>query len=183
MPPSELVGMQLGMRHQQHRRTPTCVDTAGEPAVAASGSWATKEHAKNNEDVTHDSHRRIDGQHYVNKLEVTEMKMCSWAYGHTLRDHVRNDDTRERFRVDNITERYRHAWLGWFGHVKRETKNTSEERPGEESEEDRSRDGLTVSTGRWEPSRRRPWQNWLEEKCVCRSDPTTKLERLEEKGE
>ena len=38
MPPSELVGMQLGMRHQQHHRTPTCVDTAGEPAVAASGS-------------------------------------------------------------------------------------------------------------------------------------------------
>ena len=64
MPPSELVGMQLVMRQQQHHRTPTCVDTAGEPAVAASASWATKEHAKNNEDVTHDSHRRIDGQHY-----------------------------------------------------------------------------------------------------------------------
>ena len=39
MPPtSELVGMQLGMRHQQHHRTPTCVDIAGKPAVAASGS-------------------------------------------------------------------------------------------------------------------------------------------------
>ena len=38
MPPSELVGMQLGMRQQQHHRTPTCVDTAGEPAVAASAS-------------------------------------------------------------------------------------------------------------------------------------------------
>ena len=38
MPPSELVGMQLGMRHQQHHRTPTFVETAGKPAVAASGS-------------------------------------------------------------------------------------------------------------------------------------------------
>ena len=28
--------------------------------------------------------------------------------------------------------------------------------------------------------RRGPWQNWLEEDCVCRSDPTTKWERLEE---
>ena len=25
-----------------------------------------------------------------------------------------------------------------------------------------------------------PWQNWLEENCVCSSDPTTKWERLEE---
>ena len=25
-----------------------------------------------------------------------------------------------------------------------------------------------------------PWQNWLEENCVCRSNPTTKWERLEE---
>ena len=64
MPPSEHVGMQLGMQHYQHHRTPTCVDTAGGPAVAASGSWATKEHATNNKDMTHDSHRRIDGQHY-----------------------------------------------------------------------------------------------------------------------
>ena len=31
-------GMQLGMQHHQHHRTPTCVDTAGEPAVAASAS-------------------------------------------------------------------------------------------------------------------------------------------------
>ena len=29
---------------------------------------------------------------HVKKLEVTEMKMCRWPCGHTLRDHVRNDD-------------------------------------------------------------------------------------------
>ena len=28
-----------------------------------------------------------------------------------------------------------------------------------------------------------PRQNWLEENCVCRSDPTTKWERLEEDEE
>ena len=37
----------------------------------------------------------------------------------TLRDHVRNDDIRERPNVDDITERYRKAMLRWFGHVKR----------------------------------------------------------------
>ena len=28
----------------------------------------------------------------VKKLEVTEMKMCRWACGHTLRDHDRQTD-------------------------------------------------------------------------------------------
>ena len=38
MPPSELVVVQIVMRHHQHHRTPTCVDTVREPAVAATGS-------------------------------------------------------------------------------------------------------------------------------------------------
>ena len=84
----------------------------------------------------------------MKKLEVTEMKLCRWTRGHTLRDHVRNDDIRERLKVENITERCRKARLRWFGHVK----NTSEERLwrwyqlGEEEEDDRCRDGWTVST-------------------------------------
>ena len=52
---------------------------------------------------------------HVKKLEVTEMKMCRWAYGQTLRDHVRNDDIRDRLKVENITERCRKARLRWFG--------------------------------------------------------------------
>ena len=52
---------------------------------------------------------------HTKKLEVTEMKMCRWACGHTLRDHVRNDDTRDRLKVENITERCRKARLRWFG--------------------------------------------------------------------
>ena len=39
--------------------------------------------------------------------------------GHTLRYHVRNDDIREKLKVENITERCRKARLGWFDHVKR----------------------------------------------------------------
>ena len=50
---------------------------------------------------------------------MAEIKMCRWACGHTLRDHVRNDDIRERRKVENTTERYRKARLVWFGHVKR----------------------------------------------------------------
>ena len=42
---------------------------------------------------------------HLKKLEVTETKMCRWACGHTLRDHVRNDDIRERLKVENKTER------------------------------------------------------------------------------
>ena len=55
----------------------------------------------------------------VKKLEVTEMKMCRWACCHTLRYHVRNDDIREKLKVENITERCRKARLRWFGHAKR----------------------------------------------------------------
>ena len=51
---------------------------------------------------------------HVKNLEVTEMKMC-----HSVRDHVRNDDIRERLKVENITERCRKARLRWFFHVKR----------------------------------------------------------------
>ena len=92
---------------------------------------------------------------HVKKLEVTEMKICRWACGHTLRGRVRNDDIRERLKVENISEKCRKAKLGWFGHVKRREKDIRIRRKkdwrcyhmGEESEEDRSRDGWTVSTG------------------------------------
>ena len=49
---------------------------------------------------------------HVKKLEVTEMTMCRWAYGHTLRDNTRKGDIRERLKIDNITEKYRKARLG-----------------------------------------------------------------------
>ena len=56
---------------------------------------------------------------HVKKLEVTEMKMCRWACGYTLRDHVRNDDIGESLKVENTTERFRKAKLRWFGYAKR----------------------------------------------------------------
>ena len=56
---------------------------------------------------------------HVKKLEVTEMMMCRWACGHTLRDNVRNYDIRERLKVDNITEMCRKARMRLFGHVNR----------------------------------------------------------------
>ena len=52
---------------------------------------------------------------HAKKLEVTEMKMCRWACGHTLTDNLRNDDIRKRLKVENITERCRKARLRWFG--------------------------------------------------------------------
>ena len=37
---------------------------------------------------------------HMKKLEVTEMKMCRWACGHTQRDLVRNENTKERLKVE-----------------------------------------------------------------------------------
>ena len=52
-------------------------------------------------------------------VRPTEMKMCRWACGHTLRDHVRNDNIEEGLKVESNTERCGKARLRWFGHVKR----------------------------------------------------------------
>ena len=103
--------------------------------------------------AVHDGDSTNDYSSHVKTLEVTEMKICRWAGGHTLRDHVRNDDVRERVNVENITERYRKARLVGLDTSRGENKNTSDERLwrlyhlGEESEEDRSRGGWTVLTG------------------------------------
>ena len=59
---------------------------------------------------------------YVKKREVTGMKMCRCACGHTLRDHVINENIKERLKEESIAERCRKARLRWFGHVKRRDK-------------------------------------------------------------
>ncbi len=43
------------------------------------------------------------GSRYVSKLETTEMKMCRWTCGYIRKDHVRNDDIRNRLEVENIS--------------------------------------------------------------------------------
>ena len=96
----------------------------------------------------------------MKKLEVTEMKMCRWACGHTLIDHVRNDDTSDRLKVDNITKRCRKARLGWFGCVKR-----------------RDQEYVGRKTLKVTPERRkrgRPKQRWMN--CVNRDIRATKDE-------
>ena len=90
---------------------------------------------------------------HVKKLEVTEMKTCRWTCGHTLRDHVRNDDIRKKLKVENITERCRKARLRWFGHVKRR----DQEYVGRKTME-------MVPSGR--RKRGRPKQRWMD--CVNR---------------
>ena len=55
---------------------------------------------------------------------------------------MRNDNHRERLKVENISERCRKVRLVWFGHVKRWDQ-------GEEGKEDQSKDGWTVSIETW----------------------------------
>ena len=51
---------------------------------------------------------------HVKKLEVTEMRCADGHVATPLRDHVRNDDIRERLKVENITERCRKGRLRSF---------------------------------------------------------------------
>ena len=59
----------------------------------------------------------------TSSVEVTEMKMFRWACIHTLREHVINNNIRERLEADNITEKSRKARQRWFGHVNRRYQN------------------------------------------------------------
>ena len=81
------------------------------------------------------------------------MKMCRWACGHTLRDHVRNENIKERLKVESIAERCRNARLRWFGHVER-----------------RDQDYVGRQTLKmvppWRRKRGRPKQRWMD--CVNR---------------
>ena len=90
---------------------------------------------------------------HLKKLEVTEMKMCRWECGHTLRDHLRNENIKERLKVESITERCRKARLRWFGHVKRRDQDYI----GRKTQE-------MVPSGR--RKRGRPKQRWMD--CVKR---------------
>ena len=126
---------------------------------------------------------------HVKKLEVTEMKMCRWACGHTLRDHVRNENIKERLKVESIAERCRKARLRWFRHVKRRDQDyvgrqTLEMAPPGRRKRGRpkqrwmdcvNRDMRAIGTTKDEVHDRTGWR-----RIVCRSDPTTKWERLEE---
>ena len=57
--------------------------------------------------------------HDTKRLVVAEMKMCRWACGHTLKDHVRNEEIRKKMGIENIAVQCVKARLRWFGHVKR----------------------------------------------------------------
>ena len=63
-------------------------------------------------------------------------------------DHVRNDDIRERLKVENITDRCRKPIMLWFEHVKRRDQDYAGRKTLEmgEKEEYQSKDVWTVST-------------------------------------
>ncbi len=56
---------------------------------------------------------------HVRKLDTIEMKICRWTCGRTRKDHVRNDDIRNRLEVENISVMCKKSHLRWYGHVKR----------------------------------------------------------------
>ena len=97
-------------------------------------------------------------------LEVTEMKMCRWACGHTLRDHVRNENIKERLKVESIAERCRKARLRWFGHVKRRDQDYVGRKTLEMVPPGRRKRGRQFWSrdGWWQPSERRKTRSMSE---------------------
>ena len=88
----------------------------------------------------------------VKKLEVTEMKMCRWAYGHTLRDHVRNEKIKERLKVESIVEVQESATEVVWPRKEARPRLRGKKDPGDgitrekKARKTESRDGWTVST-------------------------------------
>ena len=80
---------------------------------------------------------------HVMKPEVTEIKMCRWACDHTLRDHVRHDNIRERLMVESITEMCRKARLRLYEHVKRRDQEYNSDKKKRKTEAEM--DGLCQS--------------------------------------
>jgi hypothetical protein len=54
---------------------------------------------------------------HVQQLSVAGMRMLCWICGHTKRDRVRNEDTRDIVGVSPIEEKLVQRRLRWFGHV------------------------------------------------------------------
>ncbi|KAL6549287.1 hypothetical protein OROGR_008431 [Orobanche gracilis] len=58
-------------------------------------------------------------QCHVQKMNVAEMRMLRWMYGHTKKDRLRNEVIREKVRVAYIEDKMMENRLRWFGHVMR----------------------------------------------------------------
>ena len=56
---------------------------------------------------------------HEHKMQVTQMRMLRWMYGHTIKDRIHNDHIRERVGVASIAEKMVENCLRWFGHVQR----------------------------------------------------------------
>ncbi|XP_070019562.1 uncharacterized protein [Nicotiana sylvestris] len=56
---------------------------------------------------------------HIQKMNVAEMRVLRWMYGHTRLDKIRNEDIREKVSVAPMKDKMRAAMLRWFGHVRR----------------------------------------------------------------
>ena len=52
-------------------------------------------------------------------LERTEMRMLRWILGISLREHLNNDEIRNRAGVVSIIKKVEESRLRWFGHIMR----------------------------------------------------------------
>ena len=57
----------------------------------------------------------------ANSMKYTEMRMLRWMMGMKTIEKIRNEETRSRSGVANISEKIWGARLRWLGHVERKT--------------------------------------------------------------
>ncbi len=57
----------------------------------------------------------------ANSMKYTEMRMLRWMMGMKTIEKIRNEETRSRSGVANMSEKIREARLRWLGHVERKT--------------------------------------------------------------
>ena len=105
-------------------------------------------------------------------MTMTEMKMCRWGHcGHTLREHVRNENIKERLKLESIAERCRKARLRCMVWPHKEARprlrrkkdsgdGTTREKKARKTEAEM--DGWTLSTETGEPSERRKTRSMTE---------------------
>ena len=61
---------------------------------------------------------------HVQQLNLAEMHILRWIYGHTRMDRVRNDDMRDHLGVAPIEKKLVQHRLRWFDHVQRRPPET-----------------------------------------------------------
>jgi hypothetical protein len=104
-------------------------------------------------------------EQHIQKMSIAEMRMLSWICGHKMRDWIKNDDIRDKFRVTPIQEKLVQYRLWWFGHIQRRSPETLV-RNDILSRLENTRRGRDRPRLSWEEAIKRIWRNKMYPKSL-----------------